>query len=63
MGSRGRNQRWQRPGNFGVAAEEKGISDAVIRQARHSGQLNLSNKGLTEISQKVSRPQFLHYRF
>lgn len=40
----------------GVAQEkEGGVSDALLRQARKSGQLNLSNRGLTEVPDKVWR--------
>lgn len=31
------------------------VSAALLRQARRSGQLNLSNRGLTEVPQKVWR--------
>lgn len=40
----------------GVAQEkEGGVSDALLSQARKSGQLNLSNRGLTEVPDKVWR--------
>ncbi|XP_032221201.2 leucine-rich repeat-containing protein 40 isoform X1 [Nematostella vectensis] len=51
----------RRPLNSGFvgrqsAQEEKGsISDAVLKQGRKSGQLNLSNRGLTEVPEKVWR--------
>ena len=31
------------------------VSDTILRQARKSGQLNLSNRGLSEIPEKVWR--------
>lgn len=31
------------------------VSEAMLRQARKSGQLNLSNRGLTEVPEKVYR--------
>ena len=51
-------QRRPRNPGFGrdVAQEkEGGVSDALLRQARKSGQLNLSNRGLTEVPDKVWR--------
>ena len=40
----------------GVAQEkEGGVSDALLSQARKSGQLNLSNRGLTKVPDKVWR--------
>ncbi|XP_073259571.1 leucine-rich repeat-containing protein 40-like [Porites lutea] len=40
----------------GVAQEkEGGVSDALLNQARKSGQLNLSNRGLTKVPDKVWR--------
>ena len=51
-------RRLRNPG-FGreAAAQAKtaDISDALLRQARKSGQLNLSNRGLTKLPDKVWR--------
>lgn len=52
-------QRRSRNPGFGreAAAQAKtaDISDALLRQARKSGQLNLSNRGLTKLPDKVWR--------
>ena len=51
-------QRRPRNPGFGrgvVQEKEGGVSDALLRQARKSGQLNLSNRGLTEVPDKVWR--------
>lgn len=52
-------QRRPRNPGFGreAAAQAKtaDISDALLRQARKSGQLNLSNRGLTKLPDKVWR--------
>lgn len=43
-------------GGRGRGNEDKNdVSAALLRQARRSGQLNLSNRGLTEVPQKVWR--------
>ena len=50
-------KRSRNPG-FGRGAapvKEGDVSDALLRQARKSGQLNLSNRGLTKIPDKVWR--------
>lgn len=51
-------QRRQRNPGFGretAAAKTADVSDALLRQARKSGQLNLSNRGLTKVPGKVWR--------
>ncbi len=57
MAARGKAQ-WKR-NKFvdGFASEDSqaDVSDALIRQARHSGQLNLSNRNLIEVPQKVNK--------
>ena len=48
---RGRGGRFQgKPfgGNFGEQSSAGGVSDQLIKNARKSGQLNLSSRGLTE---------------
>lgn len=51
-------QRRPRNPGFGresAATKTAGVSDALLRQARKSGQLNLSNRGLTTVPDKVWR--------
>lgn len=51
-------QRRPRNPGFGrdaTTVKEGDVSDALLRQARKSGQLNLSNRGLTKIPEKVWR--------
>ena len=51
-------QRRPRNPGFGresAAAKTADVSDALLRQARKSGQLNLSNRGLTKVPDKVWR--------
>ena len=44
------------PGFFQAASSQQDpVSDAILRQARHSGQLNLSNRSLSEVPEKVWR--------
>lgn len=38
-----------------AATKTADVSDALLRQARKSGQLNLSNRGLTELPDKIWR--------
>ena len=48
---KGRGGRFQgKPfgGNFGEQSSAAGVSDQLIKNARRSGQLNLSSRGLTE---------------
>ena len=52
-------QRRPRNPGFGrqppAQAKEGDVSEALLRQARKSGQLNLSNRGLTKVPDKVWR--------
>lgn len=51
-------QRRPRNPGFGretAQAKPGDVSDALLRQARKSGQLNLSNRGLTKVPDKVWR--------
>ena len=56
MASRGR-ARWKpqhRSGfGFGAEAQSSDIPHALIKNARHSGQINLSNRDLTEVPMQV----------
>ena len=56
MASRGRGKWKPQPGfgsgfgsGFGAESQGPNIPYAVIKNARHSGQLNLSNRGLSEV--------------
>jgi len=51
------HRRARNPGFGRESAQEKtgDVSDVLLRQARKSGQLNLSNRGLTKVPDKVWR--------
>lgn len=58
MATRGRGGRKKLQSGFGKSAvevPETGVPTALIRQARHSGQLNLSNRNLSEVPHEVWR--------
>ena len=56
MASRGRAKWKPQSGfgsDFGAEAQSATIPYALIKNARHSGQLNLSNRNLTEVPTQV----------
>ena len=62
MATRGRGGRKKLQSGFGKSAvevPETGVPTALIRQARHSGQLNLSNRNLSEVPHEVYYTLFL----
>ena len=62
MASRGRGKWKPQAGfgtGFGIESQGAGIPNALIKNARHSGQLNLSNRSLEEVPIQVSSICFL----
>ena len=63
MSSKGRGGKWKPQAGFGVGfgaeAQSSNIPYALIKNARHSGQINLSNRNLTEVPLQAGVIYFL----